>query len=51
MRACREDKWKVADRATAMVCFKSSGDVALSAFLCCTKSSWICCMAIKIKSI
>ena len=28
-----------------MVCFNSSGEVALSAFLCRTKSSWICCVA------
>jgi hypothetical protein len=36
------------DRAIVMVCFSSSGEMALSAFLCRTKSSWICCVAIKL---
>lgn len=36
------------DRATVMVCFSSSGEMALSAFLCCTKSSWICYVEINL---
>jgi hypothetical protein len=36
------------DRAIVMVCFSSSDEMALSAFLCRTKSSWMCCVAIKL---
>ena len=36
------------DRAIVMVCFSSSGEMALSVFLCRTKSSWICCVAIQL---
>lgn len=39
------------DRAIVMVCFSSSGEMALSAFLCRTKSSWMCCVAIKVRNL